>query len=63
MLKSSIKFLLINIIFKFITMGHDHHEPFKVPHYSEYNHWRSIPELANYNKRLERVGLKDPWIR
>lgn len=44
-------------------MGHDHHEPFKIPHYSKYNHWRSIPGLVKYNERLERIGLKDPWIR
>lgn len=44
-------------------MGHGHEEPFKVPHYSIYNDWRSYPHLAAHEKRLERLGLKDNWIR
>uniref|UniRef100_A0A0K0DPS4 NADH dehydrogenase [ubiquinone] 1 beta subcomplex subunit 3 n=1 Tax=Angiostrongylus cantonensis TaxID=6313 RepID=A0A0K0DPS4_ANGCA len=44
-------------------MGHDHHEPFKIPHYSIYNNYQQFPELANHEKRLAQIGLKDPWIR
>ncbi|KAI6242249.1 Complex I-B12 [Aphelenchoides fujianensis] len=44
-------------------MGHGHHEPFEVPHYSVYNNWQTSPELLAHQKRLGRLGLKDPWIR
>ncbi|VDP60426.1 unnamed protein product [Heligmosomoides polygyrus] len=43
-------------------MGHGH-EPFKIPHYSIYNNYREFPELANHEKRLAQIGLKDKWIR
>ncbi|KAL3116780.1 hypothetical protein niasHT_000120 [Heterodera trifolii] len=42
---------------------HGHGEPFKVPHWSIYNDWQRSPHLVAYAKRLERMGLKDPWIR
>ncbi|VDL63230.1 unnamed protein product [Nippostrongylus brasiliensis] len=44
-------------------MGHGHHEPFKIPHYSIYNNYKAFPELANHEKRLAQIGLKDNWIR
>ncbi|KAK5973616.1 NADH-ubiquinone oxidoreductase B12 subunit family protein [Trichostrongylus colubriformis] len=44
-------------------MGHGHHEPFKIPHYSIYNNYRDFPELAAHEKRLAQIGLKDNWIR
>ncbi|KJH52625.1 hypothetical protein DICVIV_01210 [Dictyocaulus viviparus] len=44
-------------------MGHGHQEPFKIPHYSIYNNYRDFPELANHEKRLAQIGLRDPWIR
>lgn len=43
--------------------GHGSHEPFEVPHYSKYNNYKQSPELAEHEKRLARLGLKDPWIR
>ncbi|CAD5217054.1 unnamed protein product [Bursaphelenchus xylophilus] len=44
-------------------MGHGHHEPFDIPHYSKFNNWQNSPHLVEHAKRLERLGLKDPWIR
>uniref|UniRef100_A0A914HWP3 NADH dehydrogenase [ubiquinone] 1 beta subcomplex subunit 3 n=1 Tax=Globodera rostochiensis TaxID=31243 RepID=A0A914HWP3_GLORO len=44
-------------------MGHGNGDPFKVPHWSVYNDWQRSPHLVAYAKRLERMGLKDPWIR
>uniref|UniRef100_A0A7E4UWS8 NADH dehydrogenase [ubiquinone] 1 beta subcomplex subunit 3 n=1 Tax=Panagrellus redivivus TaxID=6233 RepID=A0A7E4UWS8_PANRE len=42
--------------------GHGHHEP-HIPNYTVYNDYKSLPDLARHEKRLERLGLKDPWIR
>jgi hypothetical protein len=43
--------------------GGEHHEPFKVPHYSVYDSWKKQPELLEHSQRLQRVGLTDPFIR
>ncbi|CAI2341723.1 unnamed protein product [Caenorhabditis sp. 36 PRJEB53466] len=44
-------------------MGGGHHEPFKIPNFSIYNNYRDFPQLAQHEKRLAQIGLKDPWIR
>ncbi|CAD5212832.1 unnamed protein product [Bursaphelenchus okinawaensis] len=44
-------------------MGHGHHEPFEVPHYTKFSNWDHIPQVVDHAKKLERLGLKDPWIR
>lgn len=45
-------------------MGGGHHDVgIKVPHYSKYNNWQECPHLVEHQKRLARVGLKDPFIR
>uniref|UniRef100_A0A914DQK4 NADH dehydrogenase [ubiquinone] 1 beta subcomplex subunit 3 n=1 Tax=Acrobeloides nanus TaxID=290746 RepID=A0A914DQK4_9BILA len=44
-------------------MGGGHHEPFKVPDYKIYSNYKAFPQLSAYEKRLSRLGLKDPWIR
>uniref|UniRef100_A0A915L185 NADH dehydrogenase [ubiquinone] 1 beta subcomplex subunit 3 n=1 Tax=Romanomermis culicivorax TaxID=13658 RepID=A0A915L185_ROMCU len=45
-------------------MGYGHHlEPFTVPDYRIYNKYKHIPDLANHERRLAQMGLKDPWIR
>ncbi|TKR95518.1 hypothetical protein L596_009678 [Steinernema carpocapsae] len=44
-------------------MGHGHHEPFEVPKYTVYGNYQEFPELAAHQRRLQKIGLKDPWIR
>nr|CAD2204428.1 unnamed protein product [Meloidogyne enterolobii] len=44
-------------------MGGEHHEPYKIPHWTTHSNWRSSPDLLDYHNRLARLGLKDPWIR
>ena len=44
-------------------MGHGHGEPFEVPHYSIYNNYRQFPHIAEHERRLARLGLKDNFIR
>uniref|UniRef100_A0A0N4ZV20 NADH dehydrogenase [ubiquinone] 1 beta subcomplex subunit 3 n=1 Tax=Parastrongyloides trichosuri TaxID=131310 RepID=A0A0N4ZV20_PARTI len=44
-------------------MGGGHHEDLKIPHASAYSNYRQYPELANLEKRLSHLGLRDPWIR
>uniref|UniRef100_A0AC35TUI0 NADH dehydrogenase [ubiquinone] 1 beta subcomplex subunit 3 n=1 Tax=Rhabditophanes sp. KR3021 TaxID=114890 RepID=A0AC35TUI0_9BILA len=39
------------------------HDDLKIPHASAYNNYRQYPQLANLEKRLAHLGLKDPWIR
>ncbi|KAI6206414.1 Complex I-B12 [Aphelenchoides besseyi] len=53
----------VSLIVGWWTMGHGHHEPFEVPHYSVYNKWQISEPLVEHQKRLNRLGLKDPWIR
>ncbi|KAK0420642.1 hypothetical protein QR680_014807 [Steinernema hermaphroditum] len=43
--------------------GGHHHEPFQIPNYTIYNNYRDFPELAAHERRLQKIGLKDPWIR
>jgi len=44
-------------------MGGGHHEPYEVPHHTIYDNWKRCPELVEYDGKLQRIGLSDPWIR
>ena len=35
----------------------------QVPDHRIYDNWREFPELAQHERRLQSLGLKDPWIR
>lgn len=42
--------------------GEHHHEHFKIPDWRMYK-VENCPELMQVQQSLNRVGLKDPWLR
>lgn len=44
--------------------GHDHHhhQEFKCPDWRQYK-LENAPELMEVQRALDRVGLKNPWLR